>query len=93
MLPINGRKLLYAAIVTRPDIAQIVGAVSKFNSCSTDTHLTGVKRYLQGTIDLGLKFEKTADNSIIGFSYADWAGDLDRRNSTSGNLFVASGGG
>ena len=87
--------LLYAAIATRPDIAQAVGAVSKFNSCPTETHLTGVKRilrYLKGTINLGLKFEKTADSSIIGFSDADWAGDLDNRHSTSGNLFVMSGG-
>ena len=36
--------LLYAAITTRPDIAQAVGAVSKFNSCPTEAHLTAVKR-------------------------------------------------
>ena len=35
--------LLYAAITMRPDIAQAVGAVSKFNSCPTETHLTAVK--------------------------------------------------
>eukprot|EP00731_Ephydatia_muelleri_P037673 Em0533g3a len=53
--------LLYAAIATRPDIAQAVGAVSKFNSCPTETHLTGVKRilrYLKGTINLGLNSRK-----------------------------------
>lgn len=32
--------LLYAAIATRPDIAQAVGAVSKFNSCPTEAHLS-----------------------------------------------------
>ena len=36
--------LLYTATATRPDIAQVVGAVSKFNSCSTEAHLTAVKR-------------------------------------------------
>ena len=48
--------LLYAAIATRPDISQAVGAVSKFNSCPTEAHLTAVKRifrYLKGTINLG----------------------------------------
>ena len=35
--------LLYATITTRPDIAQAVGAVSKFNSCPTEAHLTAVK--------------------------------------------------
>lgn len=38
--------LLYAAIATRPYIAQAVEAVSKFNSFPTETHLTGVKRIL-----------------------------------------------
>ena len=35
--------LLYAAIATRPDIAQAVGTVSNFNSCPTEAHLTSVK--------------------------------------------------
>ena len=50
--------LLYAAIATRPDIAQAVGAVSKFNSCPTEAHLTAVKRILHclnRTINLGLR--------------------------------------
>eukprot|EP00795_Rhopilema_esculentum_P005567 gene5567-biopygen555 len=36
--------LLYAAIATRPDIAQAVGALSQFNSAPTEAHLTAVKR-------------------------------------------------
>ena len=87
--------LLYAAIATRPDISQAVGAVSKFNSCPTEAHLTAVKRifcYLKGTINLGLKYERSDDSSLIGFSDADWAGDMDNRHSTTGNLFVMSGG-
>ena len=32
--------LLYAAIATRPDIAQAVGTVSKFNSCPNDLSLS-----------------------------------------------------
>ena len=35
--------LLYAAIANRPDIAQAVGAVSKFNSKPTQTQMTAVK--------------------------------------------------
>ena len=86
--------LLYAAITTRPDIAQAVGAVSKFNSCPTEAHLTAVKRifrYLKGTIDLCIKYERLADNRLVGFSDADWAGDLTDRHSTTGNLFMMSG--
>ena len=74
--------LLYASIATRPDIAQAVEAVSKFNSCPTEAHLTAVKRifrYLKGSINLGIKYERSADNRLVGFSDADWAGDMDER--------------
>ena len=87
--------LLYASIGTRPDIAQAVGAVSRFNSCPTEAHLTAVKRisrYLKGTINFGIKYEKLTDGTLSGFLDADWAGDMDNRHSTTGNLFMMSGG-
>lgn len=86
--------LLYAAMATRPDIAHAVGVVSKFNSNPTEAHLTAVKRilrYLKGTIDLALRFNDEP-GSLIGYSDADWAGDLDDRHSTTGNLFLLAGG-
>ena len=87
--------LLYAATATRPDIAHAVGVVSKFNSKPTEAHLTAVKRilrYLKGTVSLALKYGKTNDGQLIGYSDADWAGDLDDRHSTTGNLFIMAGG-
>ena len=66
--------LLYAAIAIRPDITQAVGVVSKFNSCPNEAHLTAVKRtlrYLKETINLGLRYERSADDSLIGFSDPD----------------------
>ena len=48
---------LYAAIATRPDIAQAIGAVSKCNTNPTEAHLTAIKRilrYLKGTVNLSL---------------------------------------
>ena len=37
-------------------------------------------RYLQGTTDMGLIFDKAKmENSIIGFVDSDYAGDLDKR--------------
>ena len=86
--------LLYAAIATRPEIAQAVGAVSKLNSCPTEAHHTAVKRilcYLKGTINYGLVYKRSSDGSFIGFYDADWAGDMDSRHSTTGNLFVMPG--
>ena len=87
--------LLYAAMATRPDIAQAVGAVSKFNSKPSEAHLTAVKRilrYLKGTVDLALKYRKVEDGSLTGYSDADWGGDSDNRHSTTGNLFLMGGG-
>ena len=69
--------LLYVAIVTRPDISQAVGVVSKFNSCPTEAHFTAVKRvlrYLKGGLDVMLKYKKTEDDQLVGFSDADYAG-------------------
>ena len=87
--------LLYAAITTRPDIAQAVGVVSKFCANPTQSHLTAAKRilrYLKGTVYLGLSYKKCADGNLIGYSDADWAGDVDDRHSTSGNVFLLAKG-
>ena len=87
--------LLYVAIATRPDIAQAVGAVSKFSSKPTEAHLTAVKRilrYLKGTVNLALKYQQSDDGVLVGYSDADWANDPDDRHSTTGNLFLMAGG-
>ena len=87
--------LLYAAITTRPDIAQAVGVASKFCANPTRSHLTAAKRilrYLKGTAYLGLSYKKCADGNLIGYSDADWAGDVDDRHSTSENVFLLAKG-
>lgn len=87
--------LLYAAMTTRPDIAQAVSAVSKFNANPDATHLTAVKRifrYLKGTVNLALKYERSGTETLVGFSDADCAGDQDGRRSTTGNIFLLNGG-
>ena len=86
--------LMYAATATRPDISFAVGVLSKFCSKPTASHFTAAKRvrYLKGTPDLALKFVKSVDGTLTGYSDADWAGDLDDRHSTSGNLFIMAGG-
>ena len=87
---------LYAAIATRPDIAQAVGVISKFNANPSQAHLTAVKRifrYLKGTLDVVLEYRKIDKScSLTGYSDADWAGDQDDQHSTSGNLFLMAGG-
>lgn len=87
--------LLYAAMATRPDIAHAVSVVSKFNANPNAAHLTAVKRilrYLKGTVNLALKYERSESGTLIGFSDADWAGDQDDRRSTTGKILFLSGG-
>jgi len=53
--------LLYAAIATRPDIAQAVGVVAKFSSKPNEAHLTAAKRilrYLKGTLNLAINITR-----------------------------------
>ena len=84
--------VLYASIATRPDISQAVAVVSKYSSNPSEAHLTAVKqilRYLKGTLDT---YRKSDKDEVLGCSDADYAGDVDDRDSTTGNLFLISGG-
>ena len=86
--------LLFAAIATRPDIAQAVSTGSRFCAEPIETHLTAAKRilrYLKGTQDMCIMYSSTEDY-LCGYSDANWAGDLDDRRSTTGNLFMLAGG-
>ena len=48
--------------------------------------------YIKGTIDVGLVFEKdsTGKQDCIGYVDSDYAGDLDKRRSTTGYVFTLS---
>ena len=65
-----------------------MGVVSKFSGNPTQNHLTATKRilrYLKATTYLGLRYKKCANGNLIGYSDADWAGDMDDLHSISGN--------
>ena len=50
-----------------------------------------ILRYLKGTTGLGLLYSKDGSKDCVGYSDADWAGDIDDRKSTSGYLFQICG--
>ena len=86
--------LIYASIGTRPDISVSVGVLSQFMSRPSPEHLIGAKRilrYIKGTIQLGLKFEAVDDFRLVGYSDADWGGDIIDRRSLSGYIFRLGG--
>ena len=48
-------------------------------------------RYLKETQQYGLLYKKGDSDTCVGFSDADWGGDMDDRKSTSGYLFEVGG--
>ncbi|XP_072052143.1 secreted RxLR effector protein 161-like [Arachis hypogaea] len=85
--------LMYAMVCTRPDISQAVSVVSRFMANPGKTHWEAVKwilRYLKGTIDTGLCFSGKSCQ-ISGFVDSDYAGDLDRRRSTTDYVYKIQG--
>ena len=83
--------LVYASIATRPDLSEAVGKLSQHMSRPNKEHWVAAKRllrYVKGTLELGLKFERSNNFELVGYSDADWAGDVDTRKSTSGYVFM-----
>ena len=89
--------LNWAALGSRPDIAQSVGALSQHSAKPSARHYIaakGILRYLKGTINFRITYSK---HSPFGFSpdvYSDanWAGDLVTRRSTTGYVVMVAGG-
>lgn len=89
--------LMFLIQLTRPDLAYIVNFLSRFLNCSSDEHWQAIKRIfrnLRGTSCYGIKYENQDDNmTLIGYSDADYAGDIETRRSTTGYIFTMAGGG
>lgn len=87
--------LMYCALATRPDLALALSVLSKFNSCPRQQHWLAIKRvfrYLKGTPNHGLIYQKVAKPKLVCFTDADWAGDHENRKSLSGMVsFITSG--
>ena len=86
--------LMYLMVGTRPDLAFAIGKLSRFVSCYGKEHWATIKRvlrYVQGSMDKGLVFDKNSSCVLRGFSDADWAGDHETRRSTTGFTFIFGG--
>ena len=54
-----------------------------------------ILKYIKGTEDVGLKFARNqmeVERFLIGYVDSDYAGDLDKRRSTTGYLFTMASG-
>ena len=86
--------LIYLASKTRPDIAFSVYKLARYCSKPSTDHWSLVKRllrYIKGTSNYGLLFLKQCSDECVGFTDADWAGNLENRKSTSGYCFIMNG--
>jgi len=87
--------LMYAMVCTRPDLSQVVSMINRYRHDLGRGHWKAVKwvlRYIKGTIDVGLVFEKnsTGKQKYVGYVDSDYAGELNKRRSTMGYVFTLS---
>ncbi|GJT56454.1 retrovirus-related pol polyprotein from transposon TNT 1-94 [Tanacetum coccineum] len=83
--------LVYTMICTRPDISHVVGMVSRYMHNPGKGHLQVMKwmlRYIHNTVDVWLVFEHGSSQWVEGYCDSDYAGDLDKRRSTTGYVFT-----
>ncbi|KAM5549490.1 putative mitochondrial protein, partial [Rosa sericea] len=81
--------LLYLT-ASRPDISYSVGVCARFQANPKESHLEAVKRiirYISGTVNCGIFYTFDTNVEIVGYSDADWGGNLKDRKSTSGGCF------
>ena len=87
--------LMYIALATKPDISFAVPALSRYNSCPLETHLTAVKRvlrFLKSTADHHLHLGGEGDSAIAGYTDSDWANNSADRKPQGGYVFITNSG-
>nr|XP_017185287.2 uncharacterized protein LOC108172348 [Malus domestica] len=86
--------LLYLT-ATRPDLMFSANLLSRFMQNPSKIHMGKAKRvlrYVQGTLDYGIKYEMGKSTILIGFCDSDWDGSEDDRRSTSNYAFTFGSG-
>ena len=79
---------------TRHDLMYCVCLISRFMLNLEEVHMLAAKRmlrYIKSTIDLDIFYWKGCKDELVVYMNIDYAGDIDERKSTSGNVFMSSG--
>ena len=87
--------MIYAYILTRPDIAFILRRFSQYLSDPAKYYRQALKnllRYIRSTIDEGLVFSASGSQIITGFSNSDYIIDLVNRKSILAYIYIFAGG-
>lgn len=83
--------LMYVSIQTRPDIAYAVSLLARHFMNYNRSHWNSAKqvaKYLNSTKKYSLVYGRNTNTEIRGFCDVDWAGDKDRRKSTTGIVYT-----
>ena len=86
--------LMYLMISTRPDIACALIELSRFMSNWGTTHYNAALDlliYVQATSHLGITYHR-GPATLVGFTDANWAGNIDNARSTTGYIFYLANG-
>lgn len=73
----------------------VVSLISRYMKNPKESHLLAAQRilrYLRGTTSFGIFYKKGENSDLIGYTYSDYAGDIDDRKSTSGYVFMLDSG-
>jgi hypothetical protein len=86
--------LMYLANNTRPDIAFMVNCLTRHSVAPTMCHwndINNILRYLNGTIELGLFFQRNQESDLIGYDDASYLSDPQNGRSQIGFVFLHGG--
>jgi len=88
--------IMYAMLWTRPDLAYTISLLGQFSANPGPDHwncMKHVMRYLKGSKSVELQYSGSLDSlNFHGFTDSEFAGDQVTRKSTSGHIFMMSGG-
>ena len=86
--------LLYAALGTRPDIANAVRAVARYSHNPGRKHWKAAQmilRYLARDPDAGIQYRETGNTEPVYYTDSDWGQSEDDRKSVSGYIWLLAG--
>ncbi|KAI5334234.1 hypothetical protein L3X38_024367 [Prunus dulcis] len=89
----NYRKLVGSLLyltATRPDVMYAASLLARYMHGLSNKHYGTAKRvlrYVKGTLDYGLMYEKGKKAVLMGYYDSDWGGSIEDSKSTSGYAF------
>ena len=87
--------LLYAMIVSCPDISYAVSRLAQYSANPSSHHLNAaqhVLKYLKGTSSMRLRYDGSSNSGLYGFSDSDWAESRDDCKSIGAYCFFLADG-